>query len=247
MRLPRCSRNERRASAVPPLARLMLTAALVLHVGWQLLTPPPAAHASALDAPPAVAWLRAASLGEPIAFSQLLTLYLQAFDSQPGLSIPFARLDYDLLVEWLAALLELDPTTQYPLMMASHVYAQVTAEAKQRQMLDFVHRAFLRDPDRRWRWLAHAAVVAKHRLRDMPLALRYAEDVTQHASGALNWARQMRIFILEEMGESDAAAVLHGGLLESGEVRDVNEVRFLAERLNAVRSAEQSSKVSGGR
>jgi hypothetical protein len=243
MRLPRRNRNERRASAVPPLARFMLTAALVLHVGWQTLTPLPAAHASALDAPPAVAWLRAASLGEPIAFSQLLTLYLQAFDNQPGLSIPFARLDYDLLVDWLTALVELDSAAQYPLMMASHVYSQVAEEAKQRQMLDFVHREFLRDPDRRWRWLAHAAIIAKHRLGDMPLALRYAADVTQHASGALNWARQMRIFILEEMGESEAAAVLLGGLLEGGEVRDVNEVRFLTERLNAIRPAERSSEV----
>ena len=148
------------------------------------------------------------------------------------MSIPFARLDYAVLIEWLAMLLELDPAGQYPLMMASHVYAQVPDETRQRQMLDFVHREFLRDPDRRWRWLAHAAVVAKHRLRDMPLALRYAEDITRHASGAPNWARQMRIFILEDMGEREAAAVLLGGLLESGEVTDPNEVRFLSERLN---------------
>jgi hypothetical protein len=233
-------RDERGLSAVPSSVKLILAVTLAIHVGWQTLAPPPSAHASALDPPPELAWLHVASLGEPIAFSQLLTLHLQAFDNQPGVSIPFARLDYDVLAEWLAVLLELDPAGQYPLMMASHIYAQVPDEARQRRMLEFVHREFLRDPDRRWRWLAHAAVVAKHRLRDMPLALRYAEDITRHADAALNWARQMRIFILDDMGENEAAAVLLGGLLESGEVTDANELRFLTERLAAIRHGEKS-------
>lgn len=177
------------------------------------------------------------SLGESIALSRLLVLYLQAFDNQPGISIPFAQLDYTVVSEWLATLLELDPRGQYALMMASHVYTQVPDEAQQRQMLDFVHRQFLRDPDRRWRWLAHAALIAKHRLGDMPLALRYADDVARHARGAASWARQMRIFILEDMGEREAAAVLLGGLLENGEVSDANELHFLAARLNEMRDA----------
>ncbi len=125
-------RDQRGLSAVPLLLRFILMAALVVHIGWQTLARPPTAHASALRPPPHIGWLRAASLGEPIAFAQLLTLYVQAFDNQPGASIPFSRLDYAALIEWLAALIELDPATQYPLMMASHVYAQVPDETRQR-------------------------------------------------------------------------------------------------------------------
>jgi hypothetical protein len=241
MRWIRHSREERSLSGVPLRVTLTLAVALVIHIAWQTFTPSPTAHASALRSPSHISWLRAASLGEPIAFSQSLALYLQAFDNQPGVSIPFARLDYGVLREWLVVLLELDPAGQYPLMMASHVYAQVPDEIRQRQMLDFVHREFLRDPDRRWRWLAHAALIAKHRLDDLPLALRYADDITRHARGAANWARQMRIFMLEDMGEREAAAVLLGGLLESGEVIDHNEVRFLTERLDAMRHEEPSN------
>jgi hypothetical protein len=191
-----------------------------------------------------VPWLRAASLGEPIALSQLLVLNLQAFDNQPGVSIPFRALDYDAVEAWLAAALALDPAGQYPLMMAAHLYAQVPDEPKQRQMLEFIHRQFLLDPDRRWRWLAHAAIVAKHRLHDMPLALRYAEDIALNAKAASNWARQMRIFILEDMGEAQAAAVLLGGLLASGEVTDSAEINFLTLRLRALKGDEKSSKAS---
>jgi hypothetical protein len=81
----------------------------------------------------------------------------------------------------------------------------------------------------------------------MPLALRYAEDITRHAGQALNWARQMRIFILEDMGETQAAAVLLGGLLAGGEVTDPAEIRFLTERLEQLKSDEKSSSPSKSR
>jgi hypothetical protein len=247
MRLRARRHSERPLSAVPRPVTLILTAAFAAHVAWQAATPAPVASAAALRAPPDAAWLRAGSLGEPLGLAQFLVLYLQAFDNQPGVSIPFQELDYRAVQEWLRAALGLDPMGQYPLMMAAHLYAQVPDEAKQRQMLEFVHAEFLRDPDRRWRWLAHAAIIAKHRLHDMPLALRYADDITRHARTASNWARQMRIFILEDMGESEAAAVLLGGLLASGEVTDAAEIHFLAERLEALKNDENSTKASGSR
>jgi hypothetical protein len=99
--------------------------------------------------------------------------------------------------------------------------------------LDFVHRAYLEDPDRRWPWLAHAALVAKHRLNDLPLARRYAAAIDRHTRGSdvPLWARQMEIFILEDMNELEAAKVLLGGLLESGRLHDPDEARFLRQRL----------------
>jgi len=45
------------------------------------------------------------------------------------------------------------------------------------------------------------------------------------------WAKQMEIFILEDMNELDAARALIGGLLERGEIHDPNELRFLQQRL----------------
>lgn len=244
MRLRLVDAIERPFSAVPRLVIGVLVVALCTQIAWQAATPRPVARAAALELPLPVAWLRVASLGEPIAASQLLVLYLQAFDNPPGVSVPFRDLDYDAVLAWLETALALDPASQYPLMMASHLYAQVPDEAKTRRMLAFVHEEFLRDPDRRWRWLAHAAIVAKHRLQDMPLALRYAEDITRHASQALGWARQMRIFILEDMGETQAAAVLLGGLLAGGEVTDPAEIRFLTERLDRLKSDDKSSTSS---
>jgi len=238
---------ERAIETVPRPVLVAFGVALCLQIAWQALQPKPSASAEALGAPPAPAALRAASLGEPIALAQLLTLYLQAFDNQPGVSIPFLELDYARVMAWLETLLELEPVGQYPLLMASQIYGQVPDEAKQRQMCEFVRRQFESDPYRRWRWLAHCAIMAKHRLGDRRLALEYAEAITREAQQASGWARQMRIFLLDDLGEQEAAAVLLGGLLASGEVTEPKEIHFLTERLKELKAAGKSSLPPGNR
>ena len=239
--------HERAVSEVPRPVIYLLIAALCFQVASQAMRPAPTATAASLGTPASRSVLRVVDLGDPIALAQGLTLYLQAFDNQPGISIPFRNLDYPRVIRWLDTILALDPDTQYPLLMASELYGQVPVESKQRLMFEFVHRKFLEDPDRRWRWLAHCAILAKHRLRDPALALRYAEDITRYARGASDWARQMRIFILEDMGELQSATVLLGGLLASGEIKDPREIHFLTQRLQMLKKAEKSSRPSKSR
>jgi hypothetical protein len=233
--------EERPINEVPRAVLALLAITLCVQIAWQALQPKPVARAEALGMPLPSSVLLAASLGEPIALAQLLTLYLQAFDNQPGISIPFQELDYRRVILWLQAILDLDPVGQYPLLMASQLYGQVPDPAKQRLMCDFVFQQFERDPDRRWRWLAHCAIMAKHRLGDTRLALSYADAIARHARRASNWARQMRIFILEDLGEREAATVLLGGLLASGEVTDPREIHFLTQRLEALKGDGKSS------
>ncbi|MNC87998.1 hypothetical protein D3C83_37780 [compost metagenome] len=114
-------------------------------------------------------------------------------------------------------------------------------------MCDFVRRQFDLDPNRRWRWLAHCAIVAKHRLRDTRLALDYADAIARDARLASGWARQMRIFMLEDLGEIEAATVLLGGLLASGEVSEPKEIHFLTKKLEELKAAGKSSSPSGTR
>jgi hypothetical protein len=232
---------ERGIGGVPRWVTVLVGIAFCAQITVQALQPRPSARAEALGPPPAPALLGPLSLGEPIATAQLLMLYLQAFDNQPGVSIPFRELDYERVIAWLEAILDLDSIGQYPLLMASQIYSLVPDAAKQRRMCEFVRSEFHRDPNRRWRWLAHCAIMAKHRLGDVRLALSYAEAVTQEARHASNWARQMRIFILEDLGELEAAKVLLGGLLESGEVTEPKEIHFLMSRLKQLEVAGKTS------
>lgn len=235
--------SERSYGSVPRWVLAVFSLALVLHGAIRFSAPRPAALAAALDVPLPTPALRVLSAGEPQVLSQWLTLYLQAFDNQPGISVPFASLDYARVGDWLEAALALDPASQYPLMMASQLYGQAGDAVRQRAMCDLVHRHFVQQPDTRWRWLAHCAIMARHRLKDMALALRYADDIAQRAGKASGWARQMRIFLLEDMGEAQRAAVLLGGLLANNEVTDPRELHFLTEQLERLKRGGKSKSV----
>ena len=45
------------------------------------------------------------------------------------------------------------------------------------------------------------------------------------------WARDMKIIVLEDMGEVEAAKVLVGGLIASGEITDPYELNFLQNKI----------------
>jgi len=237
-------RDERSVQAVPRGVVTALVIALALQIGMQLLQPKPVARAEVLEAPPTTEAFRIASFGEPVALAELTTLYLQAFDNQPGISVPFRELDYGRVIQWLTAIIGLDPIGQYPLLLASQVYLQVPDPERQRLMGAFVHEQFLRAPNERWRWLAHVSIMAKHRLHDDALALRYAADITRLSPWAPSWARQMQIFILEDIGEIEAAKIMLGGLLVEGKVTDEHEVRFLTERLEELKNVEKQTQSS---
>lgn len=233
--------RERRLAVVPRWVLVLLVATFVLQTALAGTRPRPVARAQDLAPAPPVAWLRVASAGEPIAFGYGMALYLQAFDNQPGISIPFGELDYPRVIGWLAAMLDLDPRNQYPMLLATQVYASVSDPARKRLMAEFVHEQFLRDPEQRWRWLAYTAILAKHRLKDPALALRYARDIARLARTAPGWARQMHIFLLEDLGELESAKILLGGLLASGEIKDERELYFLTERLKDMKNDEKPS------
>jgi hypothetical protein len=225
--------RERPLADVPRWVAAGLAFALALQVGVALLQPRPSARAEDLGPAPGIDTLRLAAVGEPVALANLLMLYLQAFDYQAGTRIPYRDLDYDRLVAWLSRILELDPAGQYPLMSASRLYAEVPDPAKQRKMLEFIYREYLLDPNRRWPWLAHATLVAKHQLKDLPLARQYAVALQQNTTtpDAPVWVRQMEPFILEDMNELEAAKIMIGGLLASGQVKDRRDFELLDRRL----------------
>lgn len=219
---------------VPAVIPLLLALLLALQIGWRMAQAPPLASPVALAAPPPPARLRLYALGDPVALSRPLMLRLQVFDNQPGISIPYLQLDYQAVRAWLEAILALDGRSHYPLFAASRLYSGVPDAARQRLMLDFVYRNYLEDPLGRWPAMTHAVFVARHRLRDLPLALRYARALTDHAHepGMPWWASQMQAWVLEDMGEREAAQILLGGLIEHGASRDPRELAFLKRRLH---------------
>ena len=236
--------QQRPIGAVPRSVLALLLLSLCAQIAWKGHARPGAPEASELPPPPRPQTLRLAALGEPATLARLAMLYLQAFDYHGTNALPYRKLDYRRLTGWLESVQTLDPRSQYPLFMAARVYAEVPDPQRQRTMLEFIHAQFLLDPNRRWPWEAHAALVAKHQLKDLALARKYAQAIDRltTANDVPLWARQMEIFILEDMNELEAARVMLGGLLASGRIADPGERRFLEGRLKELEARPSFGK-----
>ena len=236
------TRDERPLNALPAGLWLALALALAAQIAWRAHEPSASVREADLPPAPSAAALRLASFGEPEAAARLAMLYLQAFDYSGANANPYRRPDYGRLTDWLAAILELDPHSNYPLFAAARVYAETPDAPQSRRVLEFVYHEFFADPDRRWAALAHAALLAKHRLKDLPLARRYAAAIQRYTRSpdVPLWAKQMEVFILEDMNELDAARIMLGGLLESGAIHDADEGRFLRQKLKELERRQAS-------
>ena len=228
--------RERHLSTVPKSTFIVLALALILQMTWNRELRVQETRIEKLGTAPSIDSFRLASFGEPIAMSKLSVLYLQAFDHQGVTQIPFNQLDYTQLATWLSRIIALDPASQYPLFLASRLYGEVSNPEKQRIMLELVYKEFLKDPNHRWASMAHAVTLAKHRLKDIELARKYAQALRLYATDETvpSWAKQMEIFILEDMNELQSAKIILGGLLQSGKINDPHELQFLEQRLIAL-------------
>jgi len=228
--------KDRPVRDVPLPVIVILLAALAIQLYWHSQQQPIVAKAEDLPRPMSARTYVMSSFGEPVAAAKVLNLWLQAFDNQPGISIPLHALDYDVVTNWLDTILELDPRGHYPMLVAARVYGSVSVEEKKREMMDYIFYKFNEDPNKHWRWLAHAVITAKHELKDMQLALKYAHALAEKATGenVPYWARDMKIIVLEDMGEIEAAKILVGGLIASGEITDPYELNFLQDKIRTL-------------
>jgi len=225
--------KERPLSDVPASVKIFLLFSLVLQLLWHSVQEPVVARAEDLVPPLSTRTYVMSSFGEPIAVSKFLNLWLQAFDNQPGASISFHQLNYPLLTKWLDTILALDPRGHYPMLVAARVYGSIKDPEKQRIMTEYIFHKFNENPNKYWRWLAHAIITAKHEIKDNALALKYANALAEKATGknVPYWAKDMKIIVLEDMGEVEAAKILVGALIDSGEITDPYELKFLTQKI----------------
>jgi len=236
--------DERPVKDVPAHIIIILIIAFLCQITWSSSKPLSTINIKNLPEPPSQIESQLFGLGDSIVISKIFMLWLQAFDNQPGVSVPFKNLDYGRVINWLERILGLDPRAHYPLLAAGRIYGVVEDEGRKRLMLAFIYEQFAKDPNRRWPSMMHAIYVAKHRLKDYPLALKYAHAVAQEVSvdNIPSWVKQMEIYVLEDMGEIESAKILIGGLLESGAITDAHELQFLQDRLDRLERENDTDK-----
>ena len=227
-----------------PLRRLAPAGIALVLLGAQLalglaLERQRARPAGILPPPPSPRALLVRGLGDRQLAYRLGALELQEAGDGGGIVTPLLLYDYDRLAGWLDAVDRLDPKAGHVMAMATYYFALATDPAKVRRMVAFVVEAFERHPESRWRFLAHAAYLARFRLHDRAYALEIARRLASlDIEGLPVWTKQMPAFVLADMGEDEAAADLMNAILDSDPGLSSAERRLMTDFIDRHRAAD---------
>ncbi len=220
---------------------IYIGALFVMFVLVQNIQRPGLAQHKVLSAPPGDTSLFDFNFGEGKLYSRAILLWMQTFDSQRGEITQFDELDYDAIISWLEISQDLDLQSQYPLLTALNIFADIKDKTKLRKILTFVEQEFKKNPEQNWRWQANAVMVAKYRLKDRKYALKLSENLVALTKNIQipAYARDMQWLILEDIGELEASVAIVKSLLYSGKISDVRELNFLTGKLKALEAGRR--------
>ncbi|OIQ89137.1 hypothetical protein GALL_289580 [mine drainage metagenome] len=181
-----------------------------------------------LPAPPSALSLSASAFGDRQALFRLLGFEVQNFGDTGGHFTPLRDYDYGRLVQWLKLLDGLDSRSDYTLALAGLLFGQAPEPHRDAIIAAYMRDRAMQDPVKNWRWLAYAVFIARHRAKDIPLALSIAGDLTGLRSAAVPvWARQLQAFTLASAGDDEAARDLMGAILASEVGASPEERQFM--------------------
>jgi hypothetical protein len=197
-----------------------------------------------LSAPFAASTYRSLAMGSDRLLSYLLAIRLQLQDNQSGKHVRYDHMDYRLLAIWLNQINQLNPRSQYPIMLASRVYSQTSDKLRLRVMVDYIRNVFVQNPKLHWRRLTEATILARHQLGDLELALSMAQQLSKQPASIVmpHWARDMQFLLLGELNEFEAGIEIIAALLKDNSIIDPDERRFLNAKLMGFRQKLLESK-----
>jgi len=211
-------------------ARSMLFLALAVNVlfwgwsrkvypQWEGVPPPPDRRASAVMA-----------LSDTQFSYRFFALMLQNLGDVGRDVTPLKKYDYKRLSQWFLLLHGLDPASDHIPMIAAHYFGATRVPADAAEVVKYLSAVGQIPVGDKWRFLAHAAFLAQHRMNDTDLALKLAYRLTemnQEGVSMPQWARQMPAFILAEKGDKAAAREFMSNMLVTGFAEHPEEINFM--------------------
>jgi hypothetical protein len=221
---------------------VIFAALLALQVAGSMHAPNPWRLQSSAGIPPSRVAVRLASLDESELAGYATALYAQEFDAQAGAWLPLRASDFTALRAWLELSFALHPRSGYPLMLAAFDYAETAHRQDETTrpdmpaapaLLDFVRRGYAADPSAHWRWLAHAAWVARYVVHDDAWAAAAARALRDAPAGAAipRWARELDSYVLQSKDGQEGRRALLGALAAGSGNIDPQEFARLSARL----------------
>lgn len=174
------------------------------------------------------------TLGD-IEFSYRLgALTLQQLGDSGGQTTALKDYDYAALAKWFWLLNELDPASDHVPLLAAYYFGAVEDPEKISHVVNYLGTIGQNPYGSKWRWLVQAILQARHKMKDLDLALElsYKLSKMEPIGDVLpHWARQMPAFVLAAKGDKEDSRRVIEEMLLTSEHFHPNEVRFMKDYL----------------
>ena len=182
----------------------------------------------------------AVSLGDGEFFFRSSALHLINAGVSGGQVVPLKDLDFARLQDWFFLLDRFDARSNLVPVLAGYWFGFTQHRPDARYVVDYLLARAENDPEQGWRWRLQAIYLAKHRIEDLELALEIAEATAAiDDPNAPFFLKQMPAFVLEDMGEAEAALILLQSIMATHPDLPDDEARFLQIAIDRMRSVQQ--------
>lgn len=171
-------------------------------------------------------------LGDEALAYRVWSLALQNFGNAGGNYEPLKNYNYDSVSRWFYLLDSLDPQSDFVPLLAAYYFGATQNPVEQLPpVIAYLERIGIRPEKEKWRWLAQAVYLARHRMKNMEEALRLAKKLgSVYRPGMPAWTLQTQALITSDMGDKQAAYALLKAMLatETGHMQP-QEINFMVD------------------
>ncbi len=117
--------------------------------------------------------------------------------------------NYEYLGDWFDLMEYLDSKSHFMPYMAAYYFGATPDEKQLKPVIAYLEKRGMQEGPQNWRWLAQAAYLARHRMKDMDEAMRIARKLGSiYKSGMPTWTRNMEPMLKADLGDKQAAYLL---------------------------------------
>ncbi|PIR33134.1 MAG: hypothetical protein COV36_03260 [Alphaproteobacteria bacterium CG11_big_fil_rev_8_21_14_0_20_44_7] len=183
----------------------------------------------------------ALSFGDDQMYFRILALQLQMMGDTFGRTTPLKDYDYPLLNKWFLLLDTLDWESNFVPSIAAYYFSRTQHPPDVVYVVDYLEKHSMVNPEKKWWWLSQAIYLTNSVLGDKERALKYGRVLRKVKTTIPMWARQMEVFLREDLGENEEAETVMCEIFENA--ADIPEFEmnfmlyFFEERLKTVNDA----------